>query len=181
MSEIRTDAELVASARKGDVEAFGELYRRYFDPIYRYLRARVAQEADAEDLAAAVFLRSYRSLGRYRERGLPFSAFLYQVARNALTDHYRAGRREVSLEHAASVPAPDDDLDDRLDRKSAIARMREAMDRLSEDHREVIRLRLLVGLTTETAAQWMGRSEGAVRVLLFRALEALRREMTESS
>jgi RNA polymerase sigma-70 factor, ECF subfamily len=181
MSEILTDAVLVERARKGDVAAFADLYRRHFDPIYRYLRARLVDEADAEDLAETVFLQAFRSLDRYRERGHPFSAYLYRIARNALADHYRKAGREVSLDHAENLAAPGASPDDHLARQEEIAAMRHALATLSPDHQEVIRLRILLDLSTEITAQWMGRSEGAVRVLLFRALSALRREMKDGS
>jgi RNA polymerase sigma-70 factor (ECF subfamily) len=181
MSEKPIDSDLVARARAGDGEAFGELYRRYFDPIFRYLRLRLADEADAEDLAATVFLRAYRGLGRYRERGHPFSAFLYQTARHALVDHYRKAGREVGLDTVGDLAESTAGLDDHVARQETIDKMRRALAALSEDHQEVIRLRLLLELPTQTVAQWMGRSEGAIRVLLFRALEALRRAMKDAS
>src|SRR3990170_4792475 len=106
MSETPSDSDLVARARAGEVEAFGQLYLRYFDPIFRYLRTRLADAQDAEDMAETVFLRAYQSLPNYRERGWPFSAFLYQVARNALTDHYRQRRPETELSQAEQSGTP---------------------------------------------------------------------------
>lgn len=179
MSEIPEDADLVERARRGEADAFSQLYRRYFDPIFRYLRTRMADEAGAEDLAGTVFLRAYRSLDRYRERGHPFSAYLYQIARNALADHYRTVGREVDLEEASGLPSPAGAPDEHLAGQEEIAAMRRALSALSPDHQEVIRLRVLLDLPTATTAEWMGRSEGAVRTLLFRALAALRREMAE--
>ena len=179
MSDKKSDSDLIALARKGETEAFGELYRRYFDPIFRYLRMRVPQEEDAADLAETVFLRAYQSLHRYRERGWPFSAFLYQVARNALADHYRKGRPETNLTEAERLGTSARALDEDLVMAERIRTVQQAMVGLPTDYQEVIRLRVLLGLPTETAAQWMGRSEGAVRVMLFRALSALRSKLME--
>ena len=72
----RSDAELIDLAQRGESEAYGELYRRYLDPIYRYIRIRVGEDRLAEDLSEMVFLRSFESLGKYKERGHPFSAYL---------------------------------------------------------------------------------------------------------
>jgi RNA polymerase sigma-70 factor (ECF subfamily) len=180
MGKTTSDSDLIARARKGETEAFGELYRRYFDPIFRYLRLRVAQDSDAEDLAETVFLRAYQSLPRYRERGWPFSAFLYQVARNALADHYRKRRSETELTEAEGLGTTARALDEDLIMAEKIRTVQQAMVGLSTDYQEVIRLRILLGLTTETAAQWMGRSEGAVRVMLFRALTALRTKLNDA-
>ena len=180
MNEKPIDADLVARARAGDGEAFGELYRRYFDPIFRYLCVRVERDEDAEDLAATVFFKAYRSLDRYRERGWPFSAFLYQVARNALVDHYRKRRLESGLAEAADLGTQPRALDDELERAERVQAMRQALAQLPPDYQEVIRLRVLLSLPTETTAQWMERSPGAVRVLLYRALAGLRGTLSEA-
>lgn len=180
MSEKTTDSDLIARARNGDVEAFGELYQRYFDPIFRYLRLRVDQEADAEDLAETVFLRARAALHRYRERGWPFSAFLYQVARNALADHYRKKRPETDLEQAERLGTAVRGLDEDLEMAERVRMVQQVMTGLPADYQEVIRLRILLGLPTDTAAQWMGRSEGAVRILLYRALAALRMRLSDA-
>lgn len=174
---LADDATLIARAQAGEAEAFGELYRRYLDPIYRYLRVRTGDAQEAEDLAEAVFLRAFQALGRYRERGWPFSAFLYQTARNALVDHYRSQREVVALDQAAEEAAGAEALDEQVERRQQLEQVRTGLDRLKPDHREVIILRVVLELPTATVARWMQRSEGAIRVLLFRALEALRREI----
>jgi RNA polymerase sigma-70 factor (ECF subfamily) len=179
MSEKASDADLVARARAGQAEAFGELYLRYFDPIFRYLRTRLPEAQDAEDMTETVFLRAYQALPSYRERGWPFSAFLYQVARNALTDHYRQQRHEAELEAVETSGTPVRALDEDLARMEQVASLQRMMAELPPDYQEVIRLRVLLSLPTETTAQWMARSEGAVRVLLHRALESLRKRMAE--
>ena len=84
--------DLIARARQGDREAFADLYQRYLPMIYAYVRARVFDDHDAEDLTEQVFLRAYQSLSRYHGRGWPYSAFLYRVARNLLVDHIRRSR-----------------------------------------------------------------------------------------
>src|SRR3972149_10639406 len=88
------DAALVARAQAGEVEAFGVGYERYFDRVFRYLRSRLSDDREAEDISATVFLRAFQALGRYRERGWRFSAFLYRVARNAVVDDFRRRRAE---------------------------------------------------------------------------------------
>jgi RNA polymerase sigma-70 factor (ECF subfamily) len=175
------DAEWVARARAGEVDAFGALYQRYFDPIYRYLRSRVASEQDAEDLAETVFLRAFQALPRYRERGWPFSAFLYQVARNLLADSYRRPQMEVPLEELEAglrSPRPVEQMDEQRER---VERLSLGLTRLAPDYQEVIRLRVLLGLPTREVAAWMERSEGAIRVLLYRALRELRVGLTDDS
>lgn len=168
------DASLIARAQGGDAEAFGRLYERYVTQIYRYLRSRVGNNRDAEDLTEAVFIRSFEALDSYEERGYPYSAFLYQVARNVLIDHYRSTSEEYPLEDSGPFVAPDPDPERRAIEADEADRLLRKMKELPEDYQEVIRLRVLLSLPTATAAEWLDRSEGAVRVLLYRALKALR-------
>jgi len=175
------DAELIARAQAGDVEAFGELYEMYAVLIYRYILARVNTESDAEDLTEIVFLRAFESLHRYKERGRRFSAFLYQVARNALVDHYRQQRRTETIEAVERLPSQDPAPDQRLLEEERSDVLRKALAELPADYQEVIRLRVILSMPTTVVGEWLDRSEGAVRVLLHRALKALRRKMVQSN
>jgi RNA polymerase sigma-70 factor (ECF subfamily) len=169
--------ELIARARQGDRDAFADLYQRYLPMIYAYVRARVFDDRDAEDLTEQVFLRAFQTLSRYRGRGWPYSAFLYRVARNSVVDHFRRPRPVLPAEAADEHPDPAPSADEVLIQGEDRDRLQQALSRLPVDYQEVIRLRLLLSLPTATAAAWLGRSEGAVRVLLFRALKAMRREL----
>lgn len=171
------DAELIAQAKRGDTQAFGQLYERYVEQIYRYVKTRVARDQDAEDLTENVFVRSYESLDGYQERGWPYSAFLYQVARNMLVDHYRQENGAQLVELDEPIAASDPTMEQRLLQSSVAQEAMAAVDELTEDYQEIIRLRILMGLSTKRAAAWMDRSEGATRVLLHRALKALRERL----
>jgi RNA polymerase sigma-70 factor (ECF subfamily) len=175
------DAELIARAKAGDVEAFGELYEKYVVLIYRYVLARVNSENDAEDLTEIVFLRAFESLERYKERGRRFSAFLYQVARNALVDHYRQQRRTETIEAVERLPSKDPTPDELLLAEESATVLKKALAELPADYQEVIRLRVILSMPTAVVGEWLDRSEGAVRVLLHRALKALRRKMVRSN
>jgi len=175
------DAELISRAQAGEVEAFGELYERYAVLIYRYVLARVNAESDAEDLTEIVFLRAFEALHRYKERGRRFSAFLYQVARNALIDHYRQQRKTESIEAVERLPSLGPEPDERLLAEERSVGLKKALAEIPEDYQEVIRLRILLSMPTATVGEWLGRSEGAVRVLLHRALKSLRKQMVESN
>lgn len=176
------DADLIVRAKSGDTECFGQLYERYVDQIYRYVRSRVADDQDAEDLTENIFVRSYESLEAYEERGWAYSAFLYQVARNLLVDHYRQAGSDQPLDDSEPLAASGPGLEQRLTDQEEVLRIKEAMARLPEDYQEIIRLRVLLELPTNTVAEWMDRSEGAARVLLHRALKALRQGLeTESN
>jgi RNA polymerase sigma-70 factor (ECF subfamily) len=173
----QSDAVLVAQARDGDAESFGSLYRRYVDPIYRYLFIRLGDSKEAEDLTEDVFFRSFRALGGYRERGLPFSAFLYQVAKNVLIDYYRQQKGEIELSRSEPALETLRPLDDQVIRDEQMRDLRRAMDEMPSNYREVIILRVILAMPTNVVANWMNLSEGATRVLLHRALASLRGRM----
>jgi RNA polymerase sigma-70 factor (ECF subfamily) len=171
------DAHLVSLAKAGEIEAFGELYSRYLDPIYRYIRTRVNEDQTAEDLTEETFTRAFKALDKYEERGLPFSAYLYRVTKNLLVDFYRKQKEEITLEKAADLPASAIAMDESLIRAEKHSMLGQAYKQLSTDYQEIIRLRIILGVSTSEAASWMARSEGATRVLLHRALKALREQM----
>ena len=175
------DARLIERAKRGEVEAFGYLYERYLESIYRYIRTRVAEDRTAEDLTETVFLRSFESLSRYKEKGLRFSAFLYQIARNLLVDHYRQKEEELPLESADQIDVSLSRIDDIIVIQDQADRLRVGLEALPEEYREIIRLRVLLELSTTECAQWIGRSEGAVRVLLHRAMKALKRQVVKDN
>ena len=175
------DARLIERAKRGEVEAFGCLYERYLESIYRYIRTRVAEDRTAEDLTETVFLRSFESISRYKEKGLRFSAFLYQIARNLLVDHYRQKEEELPLESADQISVSPSRIDDIIVIQDQVDRLRVGLEALPEEYREIIRLRVLLELSTTECAEWIGRSEGAVRVLLHRAMKALKRQVVKDN
>jgi RNA polymerase sigma-70 factor (ECF subfamily) len=101
------DRELVRRATS-DAEAWGELYRRYLPRVYRYARARSPNGDEAADLTQEIFLKASEALVRYRERGAPFAAWLFRIARNAAIDRSRRRRPVVSLESLVAVPGSED-------------------------------------------------------------------------
>lgn len=179
LNDDLTDAVLIKRAKRGDYQAFGILYERYVGVIFRYIRTRVADTQTAEDLTESVFLRSFEAIRSYRERGLRYSAYLYQVARNLLVDHYRKGEEEVSLESVEHRLESQQSTLQETARREQVEILKVAMDRLPEEYQEVIRVRVLLEIPTAEAALWMQRSEGATRVLLHRALKALKREVAD--
>ena len=170
------DHQLLKSAQDGNTEAFGMLYERYADRVFRFLFAHVDNRLDAEDLTEDVFLRVWRSLPNYREQGVPFLAYLFRIARNALIDHYRRSgpvKNQVSIEDLSlhdGNPGPGESAISSLEREE----LRISLEQLREDYRMVLVLRFLSELSPEETAQVMGRTPGAVRVLQHRALSALR-------
>jgi len=176
-----TDHQLLKIAQQGETEAFGMLYERHAAAIYRYLYAHLGSHPDAEDLTSEVFLRVWKFLPKYHHRGVPFRAFLFRIAHNALVDHYRRRRNKAEPFHEEVSPSTDDQDGpvesllskmDRLELSRLLAGLR-------NDYRTVLVLRFLSQLSPAETAVAMQRSTGAVRVLQHRALAALRKRITE--
>jgi RNA polymerase sigma-70 factor, ECF subfamily len=169
------DRSLALRAGKGDAAAFGVLYDRYVEAVYRYVYYRVRNDADAEDLVSDVFTRALRAIPRYEPR-VAFLAWLYRIARNAVIDRSRRARTQISFEDALAHPDADQIVDPErtilaLSDKDAV---RAALERLTPLQQEVIVLRFVEGLDTQEIAAVVGKREGTVRGIQFRALEALR-------
>jgi RNA polymerase sigma-70 factor (ECF subfamily) len=169
------DVALATKAAAGDAQAFGVLYDRYVEAVYRYVYYRVRNEAEAEDVTSDVFFKALRAMPRYAPRQ-PFLAWLYRIARNSVIDGLRRKRPQVSFEDALRHPGADRvvDPDAGLERLSDRAALREAIARLTPLQQDVIILRYVEGLDTEAIARIVGRRDGTVRGIEFRALGALR-------
>ena len=171
-----TDAALVLAAKAGDASAFGELYERYRDAIYRFCLARTGTAHDAEDLTSDVFVKALHSIDRYQDRGLPFAAFLYRIARNAAIDRSRTLKQPLSVDGLLVEPSSKQDVEREatlaVDRSILLA----ALAKLKPEHRDVITLRFIEGYAALEVGQMLGKTEGAIRTLQHRALERLRKE-----
>ncbi|TMB77241.1 MAG: RNA polymerase sigma factor [Chloroflexi bacterium] len=171
-----TDAALVVAAKTGDARAFGELYERYRDAIYRFCLARTGTSHDAEDLTSDVFMKALQSIDRYQERGLPFAAFLYRIARNAAIDRSRTLKQPLSVDGLLQEPASKQNVE--LEAAFAVEKsiLLAALGKLKSEHRDVIVMRFIEGYAAAEVAQFLGKTEGAIRTLQHRALERLRKE-----
>jgi RNA polymerase sigma-70 factor (ECF subfamily) len=173
---VDDEKRLVGLAKSGDGEAFAQLYEAYFDRVYRFIFFRVTDGQVAEDLASQVFLKAWQNLHRYHPRG-PFLAWLYAIARNTVIDNYRTRKPTVSLDEAAPLAAPDEHLDDRMELEFEMQALRAAVLKLTQEQQEVITLKFIAEYDTAQIARHMGKSEGAIRALQMRALQALARVM----
>ena len=176
------EVQLIEQAQAGNAEAFGQLYVQYAAAVFRYVFAHVDNRLDAEDLTEEVFLRAWRSISKYRQRDIPFLAYMFRIARNAVIDHHRSSRRSEQLVSLEEDDRPDRQIRDfRPDPGDAAIESQERQEmhrllgQLQEDYRTVLLLRFLSGLDPEETALVMGRSSGAVRVLQHRALTAFRK------
>ncbi|HEX9496693.1 MAG TPA: sigma-70 family RNA polymerase sigma factor [Candidatus Limnocylindria bacterium] len=176
-AEREEDAQLARRAGNGEAEAFGVLYDRYVDAVYRYVFYRVRNEAEAEDVTSDVFMRALRAIPKYEPRQA-FLAWLYRIARNAVIDRSRrrAARQQVTFEDALAHPHGDNVVnpDEGLLAGSDASAVRAAMRELTPLQQEVLVLRYVEGLDTKSISKITGKRDGTIRGIEFRALSALR-------
>jgi RNA polymerase sigma-70 factor (ECF subfamily) len=167
--------EAMIARAKNDPDAFGELYDHYFPQIYRYVASRVRSQELAEDITSEVFFKALRAIGRYRPSGHPFSAWLYQIAVNSITDHYRSRKRaEESLEGGPELVAVGAAVDDEVAQRMGLAQIWEAIDSLPSQQRMAMTLKYAEDLPLAAIGQIMGKSEGAIKLLIFRGTATVR-------
>ena len=173
--------QLLKAAQQGEVDAFGRLYERHAAAIFRYLFAHLGSRPDAEDMTSEVFLRAWQSLPRYHQRGVPFRAYLFRVAHNALVDAYRRRRDNprLSLEEYGDPASEQDGPVEALSGKTEQAELASVLAEMKDEYRTVLVLRFLSQLSPAETAVVMQRSTGAVRVLQHRALEAMRQRLAD--
>jgi RNA polymerase sigma-70 factor (ECF subfamily) len=166
------ELELVRRAAV-DASALAALYERYVVRVYRFLRVRCTGPDEAADLTQQVFLKMAEALPRYRERGVPFAAWLFRIARNAAIDRARRHRRTVPWDSLTQAAAPDDVEAWVLDRETR-ARVGALLAALSSDERELLSLRFAAGLSSREIAAVVGGSEAAVKKRLTRTIQRLK-------
>jgi RNA polymerase sigma-70 factor (ECF subfamily) len=172
--------ELVRKAAS-DSEAFGELYNRHVTRIYNYIYYRTGDYQDAEDLTARVFQRALRHVGRFKDQGVPFSAWLYRIAHNLVANWHRDRSRRpvVALEdHVADTSTsthPEVLAMVEEENRMLLAAVR----RLPDDRQQLLILKFVERMSNAEIGEIMGRTEGAIKSLYHRTLIALREQVEE--
>ncbi|MFB9905196.1 sigma-70 family RNA polymerase sigma factor [Allokutzneria oryzae] len=171
-----TDAwQLVESAQDGDTAAFGELYDRYVDVVYRYVLFRLGDRALAEDMTSETFLRALRRIGTVSYQGRDVGAWFVTIARNLVLDHVKSSRYRFEVPTAELGETREEHAgpEQSVVRDATNAEVLRCVQQLNTDQRECIVLRFLHGLSVAETAEAMGRNEGAVKALQHRAVRKL--------
>jgi RNA polymerase sigma-70 factor (ECF subfamily) len=173
---------LVDLAQRGDSEAFGMLYERYVDVVYRYVYVRVGGQQLAEDITSETFLRALRRMDSFSWQGRDIAAWFITIARNLITDNAKSARFRMEVSTADMLDAdprveaaPDHEVLERLRDERLLA----AVKNLKPEQAECVVLRFLQGLSLAETAKVLGKSEGAVKQLQLRAVRALHRELAD--
>jgi RNA polymerase sigma-70 factor (ECF subfamily) len=178
MDAIAADlVDLVARAQSGDSEAFGALYDRYVDVVYRYVYYRIGNASQTEDMVSETFLRALRRITSFTWQGRDFGAWLVTIARNLIADHYKSSRYKLEVQTADMLDAdqaqdgPENEVLDSLTNVTLL----EAVKMLGAEQQECIVLRFLQGFSVTETALAMGKNEGAIKALQYRAVQSLKR------
>lgn len=177
MTLPRAYEDQLVERAKEDADAFGELYDHYFGQIYRFVYSRLRDQDAAEDVTSEVFFKALRAIGRYRPSGHPFSAWLYQISVNAIADHYRQKRPTSNLDDAVAVADPQRAVAERVIDSSEAARVWAAIDTLPEQQRIALTLKLGEDLKLAQIAEIMGKTEGAIKLLVHRGMIGVRQRL----
>jgi RNA polymerase sigma-70 factor (ECF subfamily) len=176
---------LVERAQAGDAEAFGQIYDRYLDTVFRFIYFRVGNRQLAEDLTADTFLRALKRIGSFTWQGRDPGAWLVTIARNLVADHFKSGRYRLEVTTGDVLDADREDRGPEGSPESAVVdhitnvALLTAVKQLNPEQQECIVLRFLHGFSVAETAQAMGKNEGAIKALQYRAVRALARLLPE--
>ncbi len=168
------DERSLIEAAQRDPRQFAELYEANFERVYAYVAARVRDRSEAQDVTSDVFHQALANLARFEWRGIPFAAWLYRIAANAIADRAERAGRERPLED--TEPAASVDLEE-TELRAKVFRM---VGDLPPEQSTVIEMRFAGGASVREVAKHLGRSEGAVKQLQYRGLQTLRDRLGEN-
>ncbi len=174
-----TDDDVLVKAIAGNKAAFGVLYERYVGRIYTYIYYRTGNKHDAEDLTARVFYRAIEHIGRYDQRGVPFSAWLYRIAHNLVANWHRdrQRRQEVPIDDVVNLQAKLESPELAMLNRMDVDRMMRVIKSLSPERQELIILKFVQDMSNAEIGRIMQRSEGAIKSLYHRTLLSLRDDL----
>jgi RNA polymerase sigma-70 factor (ECF subfamily) len=174
--ERQSDERRLIEEAKRDPARFAELYEIHFERVYAYVVRRVRERAETEDLTSDVFHHALANLQKYEWRGIPFAAWLYRIAGNLIADRWqRLGREPLAddCEQIDVVPAKGGQFED-VERRATLFRL---VEKLPAEQKRVVVLRFADHKSIKEVAREVGKTEGAVKQLQFRALSSLKARM----
>jgi RNA polymerase sigma-70 factor (ECF subfamily) len=169
------DESALVRQAQSDAHAFGALYDRYIQRVYRYCYYRTNRASDAEDLTAQIFLAALEGLPRYRQDG-HFAGWLFSIARRKVADFHRSQAMQIPLEEAA-LPPIHRDLAVDVERSQRREHLLRSIQALAEEERELIHLRYVAELSFAEIARSLQKNEDAVKKSLYRLIARLKQEL----
>jgi RNA polymerase sigma-70 factor (ECF subfamily) len=171
LAEDAAERQLIEAAQR-DPRCFADLYEHHFERVYVFIARRVRDRHEAEDITADVFHQALKNLPRFEWRGVPFAAWLFRIARNAIADRWKRAARE------RAVPDPEEPTEVGVEEIEERARLFRLVDGLPADQRRVIVMRFAEQKKISEIAHALGRTDGAVKQLQLRGLQNLRSRLS---
>jgi len=178
------DIKVVVEEAKKDPQAFVKIYDLFFEKIYTYAYYKVGNATEAEDITEQVFLKALEAIGRYTwKKGVPFSSWIFKIAHNQVVDYFRAQgkviNKAIDEEQINKLPDEKRSFEEEVDLKLLLEDAQKAISKLNEDQQSVILLKFLSGFSNAEIANFLNKSEGAVKSLQHRVLVSLRELLKE--
>lgn len=167
---------LVKKVQEGDKDAFGKIYDLLLERVYRFVYFRVGSKEDAEDLTEIIFVKIWKNISSYKQKGISFEAWVFRIARNTVIDHYRTKKQKITLNEDIKEtvqdesPTPEDILHDKMLKEVIFAKMKE----LPDSYREIIILKFIEEKDNKEISDILEKPIDHIRVLQSRALKALK-------
>jgi RNA polymerase sigma-70 factor, ECF subfamily len=177
--KTREDERRLVEAAQRDRARFSQVYEEYFELIYAYVARRTRNREEAEDLTAEVFRRAFEHLPRFKWTGAPFAAWLFRIGSNLIADRAKRSAREGIHDGSPDSSRPAQAQQTEVEMAERLARIFRMVGELAEDQRSVIVMRFADEKSIREIAEALGRSEGAIKQLQFRALENLRAKLAK--
>lgn len=167
--------QLVTRAQQGDGEAFGQLYDRYYDTVFRYIYYRVNDKATAEDFTSETFLRALRRISGITYQGRDIGAWFITIARNIVLDHVKSARHRLEVTTAEPIERSDTEPGPEAAVISSLTteQLMRAVAKLGNDQRDCVILRFIQSMSVSETAEIMGKNDGAIKALQHRAIRKL--------
>jgi len=167
--------QIIKECQKGNLDEFTELYEQYFEKIYRFIYYKTHHQQTAEDLTSQVFIKTLENIGRFNPRKGLFSSWLYRIARNKVIDYYRTAKSEFDITGFWDLKSVEK-IEADLENKEKLEQVKQYLDKLKPEQREIIVMRVWDGLSYQEIAEIIDKSEANCKMIFSRTMRKLREE-----
>lgn len=173
------EKQIIQKCQKGDLEEFDRLYEYYFNKIYRFVAYRILDKQTAEDITSQTFFKALKGIKGFNADKGNFSSWIYRIARNNIIDYYRGNKSNLDISKMWKLRS-DDDLENEVEIQEKMEQALNALKKLSKEHQEILIMRIWDNLPYKEIALITGKSEENCKVIFFRSIQRLRKEVVLS-
>lgn len=168
--------KIIKKCQKGNLQEFSFLYEKYIKKIYDFVYYKTHHKETAEDLVSLVFMKALEKISGFDSSKGTFQAWLYQIARNSVIDHYRTKKQDKNIDDVWDLSGHED-LQKDFDAKEKLENVEKYLAELKSEHRDIIIMRVWQGMSHAEIGQVLGKSEASIKMTYSRAIRKLRKEM----